>query len=132
MALSDKADFRVLRPPPICSLESRICNGPSLAPANLQPQSLQSEIRHGPSSTTAYPICSAVVTGFQFCAIDTGEFAAIIYRMKAYELPVRVTPEGNLEIPERLRQTLPAGETVRVIVLVPDPSDADEQSAWAA
>ena len=50
--------------------------------------------------------------------------------MKAYELPVRITPEGNLEIPERLRRTLPAGKTARVIVLVPDPSDVDEQSAW--
>jgi len=25
---------------------------------------------------------------------------------------------------------LPAGKTARVIVLVPDPSDADEQTAW--
>jgi hypothetical protein len=25
---------------------------------------------------------------------------------------------------------LPAGKTARVIVLVPDPSDADEQIAW--
>ncbi len=50
--------------------------------------------------------------------------------MKAYESPAKITAEGNLEIPERLRRTLPAGKTARVIVLVPDPSDADEQSAW--
>ena len=50
--------------------------------------------------------------------------------MKAYELPAKITPEGNLELPERLRRLLPAGKTARVIVLVPDPSDADEQTAW--
>jgi len=50
--------------------------------------------------------------------------------MKAYELPAKITPEGNLELPERLRRMLPAGKTARVIVLVPDPSDVDEQSAW--
>ena len=50
--------------------------------------------------------------------------------MRAYELPAKITPEGNLVIPERLRRILPAGKTARVIVLVPDPSDADEQSTW--
>ena len=50
--------------------------------------------------------------------------------MKAYELPAKITPEGNLELPERLRRLLPAGKMARVIVLVPDAADADEQAAW--
>jgi len=50
--------------------------------------------------------------------------------MKAYELPAKITPEGNLELPERLRRLLPAGRAARVIVLIPDPADADEQNAW--
>jgi len=50
--------------------------------------------------------------------------------MRAYELPVKITPEGNIELPERLRRMLPAGRVARVIVLIPDPADADEQNAW--
>jgi hypothetical protein len=50
--------------------------------------------------------------------------------MRAYELPAKITPEGNIELPERLRRLLPAGKPARVIVLVPDPADADEQSVW--
>ena len=50
--------------------------------------------------------------------------------MKAYELPAMITPEGNLELPERLRRVLPAGKSARVIVFIPDPADADEQNAW--
>jgi len=50
--------------------------------------------------------------------------------MKAYELPAKITPEGNLELPERLRRLLPAGRAARVIVLISDPADADEQNAW--
>jgi hypothetical protein len=49
--------------------------------------------------------------------------------MRAYELPAKITPEGNLELPERLRRLLPAGKA-RVIVLIPDPADSDEQNAW--
>jgi hypothetical protein len=50
--------------------------------------------------------------------------------MKAYELPAKMTPEGNLELPESLRRLLPASRAARVIVLIPDPTDADESQAW--
>jgi hypothetical protein len=50
--------------------------------------------------------------------------------MRAFELPAKITPDGNLELPERLRRMLPAGKPARVIVLVADPSDAEEQTAW--
>ena len=50
--------------------------------------------------------------------------------MKAFELSAKLTPDGNLELPEAVRKLLPAGKPARVIVLVPDAADADEQSAW--
>ncbi len=50
--------------------------------------------------------------------------------MKAYELPARITPDGNLDVPERLRRMLPAGKAARVIVLVPDAADTDGAAAW--
>jgi len=51
--------------------------------------------------------------------------------MKAYELPVKVTPEGRLELPETLSVLLPRDQIVRVIILVPEPTDAEEQAAWS-
>ena len=58
--------------------------------------------------------------------------------MRAYEFPVKVTEEGNLELPERLADVLPRNQTVRVIVLVPEPEPYDddltpeeEDRAWA-
>ena len=50
--------------------------------------------------------------------------------MRAYELPVKITPEGNIELPERLRRLLPADRAARVIVLIPDPTDVEEPGAW--
>ena len=50
--------------------------------------------------------------------------------MKAYELLARVTPEGNLELPDKLRRLLPAAGTARVLVLIPDATDAEEQETW--
>ena len=51
--------------------------------------------------------------------------------MKAYEFPVKVKPDGNLDLPMAVVELLPRGQVVRIIVLVSEPSDKDEQSAWA-
>ena len=54
--------------------------------------------------------------------------------MKAYEVPVRIRPEGTIQIPEILLKRLPKDQFVRVIILVSDPEDAsdeDEDTAWA-
>lgn len=51
--------------------------------------------------------------------------------MKAYELPVKVTPEGELELPETLRTLLPRDQVIRLIILIPEPSGSKEQDAWA-
>lgn len=52
--------------------------------------------------------------------------------MRAYEYPVKVTPEGKLELPEALQAVLPPNQVVRVIVLINEPSDSKEQTEWAA
>lgn len=51
--------------------------------------------------------------------------------MKAYEFPVQVSPDGTLEIPAPVSELLPRGQVVRVILLVREPEDADEQKDWA-
>ena len=51
-------------------------------------------------------------------------------KIKAYEFPVKVTPEGNLHLPEDLVAELPAGQLLRVIILVPEQSDSDEAPSW--
>jgi hypothetical protein len=49
--------------------------------------------------------------------------------MRAYEFPAKVTATGNLEVPTALLDLLSADQTVRVIVLVEEPSDAGRMSA---
>lgn len=51
--------------------------------------------------------------------------------MKAYEFPVRITLDGRLELPNALSKLLPGNEVVRIIVLVREPTDSEEGSAWA-
>jgi hypothetical protein len=50
--------------------------------------------------------------------------------MKAYEFPIKITQEGNFKIPDVIKDRLPIDQTVRVIILVSDPTDVDEQSDW--
>lgn len=51
--------------------------------------------------------------------------------MKAYEIPARVTAEGKVELPEELLTLLPRGQTVRLIVLVPEAADQEESISWS-
>ncbi len=51
--------------------------------------------------------------------------------MKLYDFPSRITREGGLQIPDELYELLPADQPVRVIILVPDVDDAEEQAAWS-
>ena len=50
--------------------------------------------------------------------------------MKAYEMPVKVSAEGKLELPKSLSALLPREQVVRVIILVPEPTD-EEESLWS-
>ncbi len=53
--------------------------------------------------------------------------------MKAYEFPAQVTPEGKLEFPKALLKSLPFYQQVRVIVLVQESTDKEEEenAAWS-
>lgn len=51
--------------------------------------------------------------------------------MKAYEFPIKVTPEGRLELPDALLKLLPGDQVVRVIILISEPTDTEEQVAWS-
>jgi hypothetical protein len=48
--------------------------------------------------------------------------------MKAYEFPTKITPEGTLEVPDELMDSLPSDQVVRVIVLVNEPVDEEESA----
>ncbi|MCC3405923.1 MAG: hypothetical protein JGK17_10100 [Microcoleus sp. PH2017_10_PVI_O_A] len=49
--------------------------------------------------------------------------------MKAYEFPAKVTDEGKIEFPDTLLKYLAANQEVRVIVLVEDTTDTEEENA---
>ena len=51
--------------------------------------------------------------------------------MKAYEFPVKVTSKGKLELPEALKRLLPNNQVVRIIILVNEATDLEEQAAWS-
>lgn len=49
--------------------------------------------------------------------------------MKAYEFPAKVTDEGKIEVPDTVLKYLAANQEVRVIVLVQEPTDIEEENA---
>ena len=51
--------------------------------------------------------------------------------MKAYQFPARITPEGNLDIPDALAKQLPNNQAVQVIILVNESEDNEEDAAWS-
>jgi hypothetical protein len=51
--------------------------------------------------------------------------------MKAYEIPIKVTKEGEIELLDALLELLPREQVVRVIILVPESTDAEEQAVWS-
>ncbi|AFY51211.1 hypothetical protein Nos7524_5497 [Nostoc sp. PCC 7524] len=51
--------------------------------------------------------------------------------MKAYEFPANVTTEGKIELPDVILQQLPNNQQVKVILLVNEPTEAEqEEAAW--
>lgn len=51
--------------------------------------------------------------------------------MRAYEFPIKVTPDGKLELPGALLKLLPDNQVVRVIILISESTDKEEQAAWS-
>jgi hypothetical protein len=47
--------------------------------------------------------------------------------MKAYEFPAKITPEGKLELPDMQLEDLPLNSVVRVIVLVEEQTDEEDE-----
>ena len=47
--------------------------------------------------------------------------------MKAYELPVKVTTDGKLDLPHTILKELSPGQMVRIIVLVDESTDKMKQ-----
>ena len=51
--------------------------------------------------------------------------------MKAYEFPCKVTSEGRLELPDALMKLLPANQVGRVIILLSEPTEREDEEVWA-
>ncbi|MBD2607686.1 MAG: hypothetical protein KME54_09390 [Tolypothrix brevis GSE-NOS-MK-07-07A] len=51
--------------------------------------------------------------------------------MKAYEFPANVTTEGKIELPDVILQQLVNKQQVKVIILVNEPTEEEqEEAAW--
>jgi hypothetical protein len=51
--------------------------------------------------------------------------------MKAYEFPANVTTEGKIELPDVIWQQLANNQQVKVIILVNEPTEKEqEEAAW--
>jgi hypothetical protein len=48
--------------------------------------------------------------------------------MKTFEFQAPVSPSGTLTLPEEVASQVPAGQTVRVVLVVED--DRDEEREW--
>jgi len=51
--------------------------------------------------------------------------------MKAYEFLAQATPEGKLQLPEAISQVLSTNQTIRVILLIDESTDIEENTAWS-
>ena len=51
--------------------------------------------------------------------------------MKAYELPAKLRADGTLDFPETFIKQLPSNQIIRIILLVREPSDNEEDTSWA-
>jgi hypothetical protein len=51
--------------------------------------------------------------------------------MKKCEIQARISPEGKIELPPDIINSLPADQLVRIIILVPDQEDLKEKEMWA-
>ena len=51
--------------------------------------------------------------------------------MKAYEFPARVATDRTIHVPDSLLALLPSGQLVRVLILVNEPKDPEEEASWS-
>ena len=50
--------------------------------------------------------------------------------MQVYEVPIDITSEGKLELPEVLLERIKQGQTVRVIALLDEPEGEEDSMVW--
>lgn len=51
--------------------------------------------------------------------------------MQMYEIPVEITPEGKLELPDALLDRMNQSQSVRLIALLDEPGSEEDRSGWA-
>ncbi len=51
--------------------------------------------------------------------------------MQIYEVPIDLTPEGKLELPESLLESMNRGYSVKLIALLDESEDKEYDSDWA-
>ena len=51
--------------------------------------------------------------------------------MQVYEVPIDITPEGKLELPEALMDKMKRGRGVRLIALLEEPENEENDRDWA-
>ncbi len=51
--------------------------------------------------------------------------------MQVYEVPIDITPEGRLELPEALLERMNRGHVVRLIALLDESEDQEYDNDWA-
>ena len=50
--------------------------------------------------------------------------------MQIYEIPIEITPEGKLELPEGLLERMNRSQNVRLIALLDEADSEEERVAW--
>ncbi len=50
--------------------------------------------------------------------------------MKAYEFTAEITAEGAILLPSELAPVLPAGQPLRLLILVPEDGEAQREEEW--
>jgi hypothetical protein len=51
--------------------------------------------------------------------------------LKIYEFPAKIGPQGSLELPEALIKSLAGEEVVRVIIVVNEATETEEDAEWS-
>ncbi|MGI9179921.1 MAG: hypothetical protein ACR2H9_05395 [Longimicrobiaceae bacterium] len=51
--------------------------------------------------------------------------------MKAYEFPGKIAQDGRIELPRSLMSALRTEQPVRVILLIEESGDVEEENAWS-
>lgn len=52
-------------------------------------------------------------------------------KVKVYEFPAKISPQGNLALPEALIKSLVDAEVVRVIIVVNEATETEEDADWS-